>query len=374
MSFLIAWRNLIHDPVRFGATLIGIIFSVALMSIQAGLLQGFSSTASGLVDHANADIWVAARGTLNVDQSVAQNDRALYKALKDEGIGEVSRFIVRYVIWKKPDGGTELIIIVGADPKGSMGQPWNIVEGSVDQLAEPSAVMIDKLYAEKLGVTRIGQEVEISGNRARIVGYTEGIRTFTQSPYVFTSYNNAVKLTDVPMGGASYFLLKAKEGVVVDELAARLRALLPSADVWTTADFAKQTQSYWIYTTGAGASLMMGAILGALVGIIIVSQTLYAATVERLSEYATLSAIGAGTGYLNAIVIAQAVISGLLGSFIGMAIAYAIVALAQGGGPAILVSLNLAASICFGAVMMCVVSSVLAIRKLMRIDPTSVFR
>ena len=49
-------------------------------------------------------------------------------------------------------------------------------------------------------------------------------------------------------------------------------------------------------TTGAGAALVLGAALGVVVEVIIVAQTVYdAATVERLSEFATLRAIGLRT-------------------------------------------------------------------------------
>ena len=82
MTTLLAWRNLRHDPVRFAATLVGIVFSVTLMTIQAGMLSGFAETASGLIDHADAEIWIASRGTTNVDQSVVMPQRDYYKALQ----------------------------------------------------------------------------------------------------------------------------------------------------------------------------------------------------------------------------------------------------------------------------------------------------
>src|SRR6266699_780508 len=66
MVWLLAWRNLVNDRVRFIATLVGIAFSVVLMAVQFGLLIGSADTASGLVDHAGADFWVASRGTPDV--------------------------------------------------------------------------------------------------------------------------------------------------------------------------------------------------------------------------------------------------------------------------------------------------------------------
>ncbi len=81
----------------------------------------------------------------------------------------------------------------------------------------------------------------------------------------------------------------------------------------TAQAFADKSRNYWIFTTGAGTALLLGASLGAVVGVVILAQTLYAATLERIGEYATLSAIGAGHGYLNAIVLKQALICGGVG-------------------------------------------------------------
>ena len=374
MTTLLAWRNLRHDPVRFAATLVGIVFSVTLMTIQTGLLNGFAETASGLVDHAGADIWIASRGTTNVDQSVVLPQRDFYKALQVPGVADAARLIVRYVEWRKPNGGTELVILVGFAAQSRMGLPWSVVAGTTDQLNEPDAVAIDTLYAGKLGFTGLGQDVEIRGRRARIAVLTDGIRTFTQSPYVFTSYNNALKYTDVRDGDESYVLVRLAPGASAQEVAAELRRRTPDADVMTAAAFSSRTRSYWIYTTGAGLSLWLGSVLSAIVGVTIVAQTLYAATLERIAEYATLSAMGAPGRYLNAVVVKQALIGGVIGCACGLAIAALLFGLAGRGPVALKLSAGLVSGVTGFTLAMCVAASMLAVRKLRSIDPTSVFK
>ena len=374
MTTLLAWRNLRHDPIRFAATLIGIVFSVTLMTIQTSLLTGFSDTAAGLIDHAKADIWITSRGTTNVDQSVILPQRDLYKALQVPGVATAARSVVRFVDWRKPDGGTELVILVGCVTSSGMGLPWNLSQGSIDLLNQPDSVLVDALYAAKLGIGRIGDAVEIRGRKARVVGLTDGIRTFTQSPYVFTSYNNALKYSDVRDGDESYVLVRLADGASLDEVQADLRRQIPTADVLTSAEFAQKTRNYWVYTTGAGLSLWLGSLLSAIVGVTIVAQTLYAATLERIAEYATLSAMGAPNRYLHAIVVKQALIGGALGCGVGLAVAGCLFGLARRGPVALQLSVPLVAGITVFTLLMCVAASLLAVRKLMAIDPTSVFR
>ncbi len=374
MTTLIAWRNLAHDPVRFFATLVGIIFAVVLMAIQLGMLIGFADTTAGLVRNSRADIWIIPRGTTNVDQSAVMQQRVYFQAMKMPGVATVSRHIVRFVSWRRPQGGSQLVIVVGFDTQTGLSGPWNVVEGSVRDLASPHAVMIDRLYAGKLGIQAVGESVEINGRKAVVVGFTQGARTFTQAPYVFTSYANALRYTDIADGDTSYVLVKAANGVDIDDLVARLEAVTPTADVLTAEAFASKSQNYWIFTTGAGSALLLGASLGALVGIVILAQTLYAATLERLSEYATLSAIGAGRGYLNAIVIKQALICGGAGYSIAAVIAMGIAFAARNSPAAIILSPAVLAGLAVGAMLMCCLSALIAIRKLMTVDPTSVFR
>src|SRR5690349_17505214 len=113
MVWLLAWRNLIHDPIRFTATLVGIAFSVMLMAVQWGLLVGSAGSATGLVDHSGADFWVASRGTSNVDQALVLPERWRFKALSVPGVTAVDPLIVHFNYWRRSDGRTEIVIVVG---------------------------------------------------------------------------------------------------------------------------------------------------------------------------------------------------------------------------------------------------------------------
>ena len=80
VSTLLGWRNLAHERLRLIVTVVGIVFAVLLMSLLLSLLLGFATTTAGLIDHANADLWICARGTRNVDQAVEIPARWRYKA------------------------------------------------------------------------------------------------------------------------------------------------------------------------------------------------------------------------------------------------------------------------------------------------------
>jgi putative ABC transport system permease protein len=249
-----------------------------------------------------------------------------------------------------------------------------VVAGSASGLHVPDSLILDRLYAEKLGVKAIGDTVEITGVRGRVVGFTDGIRAFTQSPYVFTGLKNARRYARFENSQVTYLLVRAEPGQERAALLQKIRAALPVADVWSATTFASMTSRYWLLTTGAGLALLVGAGLGVFVGIAIVTQTLYAATVERLAEYATLAAIGAPNRYLNQIVLRQGLISGIIGYVFGIAMAAGAAWAAASSTAPLILTWQLAVVVGFVALAMCLIASFLALHKIKTLDPTMVFR
>jgi len=376
LTLLIAWRNLVHDRVRLAVTLIGIAFSTILMGLQLGMLLNFTHTTSTIVDHAGADLWVAAHGVRSVDLATPLQERRRYQSLSVDGVGIAEPYLLLFAFWKKADGVRETVIVVGVDPHAEMGAPWSMLPGRSihDALSTPDGVIIDRRYAAKLGVDSVDQLVEINDHRARVTGFTDGIRTFTQSPYVFTSLRNARLLGNRTDNDITYVLIRLAEGQPADSVARALSARMPDVDVLGSYEFANKSRSYWLFTTGAGTTMISSSILALLVGVVIVAQTLYASTMDRLPEYATIRAMGGTRSYLYKIVIKQAVLGGLLGYVVGITIVLLLTYLARNSSSPPEVPWWLALGIGGITVLMCIAASLVSMSKVTSIDPVKVFR
>nr|MBA3439855.1 ABC transporter permease [Pyrinomonadaceae bacterium] len=276
----LARRNLFHDKVRLVVTLTGIVFSVVLASIQLGLFVGFTCATADIIDHSGADIWIKSAGVPNMENGVPFSERKLYQVLATPGVESAEKLIIQFGNWKRPNGAVESCLLIGFNPEDSLSAPWNLVQGSIAELKAPDTVIVDELYKEKLGVTHLGQVVEIGGRRARVIGFTRGIRTFTTSPAVFTSFKNAQNYFGIRKDQTIYVVIRAAAGVAPDELKKRLTARLKDVDVLTTGEWSRQQQFYWMFGTGAGVTVLIAAGLGVLVGVVVVAQTIYAATVD----------------------------------------------------------------------------------------------
>jgi putative ABC transport system permease protein len=374
MAALLAWRNLTHDRSRFMVTLIGIIFAVVLIAMQIGLFLGFTDTTTTIIRHTRADIWIVAKGAQNFEIATPVAERELYLARAVPGVAHAERLLVQFVPWKRTHGGDESVILIGFDLNSGVAGPWNIVAGDAADLRRPDTVMLDRIFMDKLEVRGLCDQAEINGQRARVVGLTQGIRSFTTSPWVFTSFRNAQNYAGFGEEVLNYILLTLEPGADPAQVGAALRARLPRTDVYSRADFAEHTRDYWIFTTGAGASVLVSALLGLLVGSVIVAQVLYATTVDHLSEFGTLRAMGAPRGFIYQVILGQAAISASLGHAPGIMLAMLLARGSEAGAAVILVPLPLGIAL-FGVTLgMCILASFISIRKAMTIDPAMVFQ
>ena len=370
----LAWRNLVHDKVRLAVTLTGIVFAVVLIVVELGLFLGFTTTTSGLIDRSGADLWITAPHVPYIETGVDFSERKAYTVLATPGVARVSKFIARFTQWKRPDGRQESIFIVGFEPGRGLGGPWNIVAGEERDLATADNVFVDELYKDKLGVSRIGDVVEIRGHRARVAGFTRGIRSFTTAPYVFTSFKNAQDYAGVPQDQTVFLLVKASDGRDVGALIARLQTTLTHVDILTTSQFSGMTRFYWMFTTGAGVAVLLAALLGLVVGVVVVAQTIYATTMDHLKEYGTLKAMGATNRYLYRVIVEQALMAALAGYAFGMLVSLFVVRGSEQGGAAILLPGWMAFGMFWLTLAMCVSAAFVSIRKVTRLDPAMVFK
>ncbi|MBL8179425.1 MAG: ABC transporter permease [Bryobacterales bacterium] len=370
----LAIRNLFHDKVRLAVTLTGVVFALILIVVQFGLFLGFLETSANIVEHSGVDLWITAKGLPHVNGGSPIPERRRYKAMQAEGVKEVRPYALVFANWKLPTGAQEAVQVVGFDVDSRLGGPWELLAGSVDDLKGDDTVIIDRHYRAKLGGVEIGDTVEINGRRARIVGYTDGVRSFTTAPYVYTSFKNALDYIPMTQDQTVFLVVRAMPGVALDVLKARLQRVVPNVDVYTNGEMLSKTRNYWVFSTGAGVTTLMGAVLGLLVGTVVVAQTIYAATVDHIREFGTLKAMGATNGYLYKVILQQALLSAVLGFAIAIVVAHFVVEGSRSGDALILMPPQMVAGVFGLAIAMCTAASVLSIRKATSIDPAMVFR
>lgn len=371
----LAWRNLCHDRLRFGVTIVGVAFAVVLMVFQGSLLAGFLRAAGRVVDSTEADLWITARGVPCLDFSAPLPTRFREIALGVTGVRDVGRLVAGSAVWHKPKGTWTTVIVVGADPevRGRLPFSGHLAHDRVDV---PESVVVDRSSLASLEITRFEtrEDIEINDRQARVAGAASDFGTFLGSPYVFATYRDAHRYLGLDDETTTFLLVKLDDAADPKSVAAEIRRRIPEADVWERSEFASRSGEYWVLQTGAGGSFLTAALLGFLVGLVIVSQNIYATTMENLEEFATLKAIGAPNAYIRRVVLAQSLASGLVGATVGVLAIDPIVRAARGGIPWLFVPLWLSAAVFVMTLAMCALASVVSVRKALSADPATVFR
>jgi putative ABC transport system permease protein len=373
MVLTLAFRNLFHDRIRLIVTLVGILFSIVLVAVQLGLYLGARKMIIGMIDNANAELWITAYGAKSFEEAGNLDGSERFIALSVPGVASVEPLVAAFNEWRKPGGGAQLTVVVGTDmPKGGL-SPWNVVEGDATAIFQPDGVAVDRTYLDELGIGGLGDTAQIDAFRVKVTALTEGIRSFTTAPYVFMPVSRARAVMGMSDTQTTFLLVKLEPGADVATVQNALAARLPGVEVLTTDTFRDRSLAHWLFSTGAGVALIGGALLGLLVGTVIVAQTLYSSTKDHLNEFATLRALGSSAGYIHRVILLQAALSAAIGYALGMTIAMIIIYFSQNTALPIIMTPGLAAALLALTVFMCAISALAAIMKVTRIDPAMVF-
>ncbi len=368
----LASRNLFHDRLRLTATLIGIVFSVVLVMVQMGLYLGFGRMVTTMIDHAPADLWIVSHSAKSFEDLSLLDARLRGRVEAINGVAAVVPVVIGFADWRLPGGNMTPVFVVGSDLRAGGLQPWNVVAGTVQDLTKPDTVGVDRTYSDRLGVSELGASAEIRGQPVKVGVLTKGIRSFTTTPYVFADLDRARSYIGLPAAKVSNFYVRLKAGANMENVRHEIEASTADVDVLTPDQFSDRSRSFWLFGTGAGAALFAGALLGVIVGTIIVAQTLYSNTKEHLYEFATLRAIGCSKGYIYRVIIAQALLNALIGFAIAAAIGAAVVKLTAASALPIVVTRNLVVGLFVLTVAMCIGSAISAIIRVVRMDPVMV--
>mgnify|MGYP001612630068 CR=1 FL=1 len=373
----VAIRILLHDRVRFAITAGGVAVAIMLIFMQGGMYLGFMHNASCMIDRSDADVWVVSKNSPNFDWSRPFPERYLTKVRSTPGVAQAKSLIFAWAFLRRPGGGTEQVELIGyhPSPEAGWGEPWNLVSGEPSDVQGGERMIVDESSLERLGVNGVGDRVEIMEREVKIVGLTRGIRSMTTAPFVFVSYQTAQKLASYLGERNTVFVLaKAEAGVTAEELKQRLQERLPYVDVLTKNDYSRRTRRYWTIQTGMGFGFMAMTMLALGVGLAIVGQTIYAATMEHLREYATLKALGATDAELRVILWTQAGVSAVLGFVVSLGAVWFGARWLDSMGLTIVLPPLMYPAVFALDVAMCLGASIISVRKALALDPAMVFR
>jgi putative ABC transport system permease protein len=276
--------------------------------------------------------------------------------------------------WSKPTGGAELCMIIGSrlGPE-ALGSVKALTQKDRALLTQTGAVIIDESELERLGIAKVGGEAEINGRRVRVVGTVNGFKSLA-GPYVFCSVETAQPLLRMTPDQTTFILAKCRSPEDAALVVRKLQSYPHKLSAFTREDFSVRSRVHWLTKTKAGIALGCAAALGLLVGAVVTSQTLYAATLASLREYAVLRAMGIPRWRMSAAVLAQSFWVGVAGTTLALPAVFGLAELADQLGAKVQLPWQLLSFAVGVTMVMALLSGLAAMRSLRQVEPIVLLR
>lgn len=378
MTVALARKTLVYEWRRFLPAVLTVGFAGLLQLLQVALVLGIFGGAAVYITDSDADLWVGYSGTQSVDQGRVISPDITDMLNMDPELRQVEPFILTDGDWHgKTGGGSESVFVSGIDPKADGLMFARVLSGDLRRrLQEPEAVIVDRADINKLG-TSIGGSASINGRRVRVVGVATGLRTLG-GINVVASLDTARQLESGPTDAVSptYLVARLRHPADGERVAASLQGHVQFGpyQAWTASAFARRSMLYWLFDTGAGAGVLFLAGIVFLVGTVITSQTLVAAVMGSVREYATLNALGVGINALRRVVLEQAFWVGAIGLAGATLLGTLLIVLARAQDVPVVVDLPVTLACVLLVMALAMVSGLVALNSLNRVDPATLLR
>ena len=266
-----------------------------------------------------ADVWVIDSKTKDVNQLGKLDIRNLRAVQALPAVKEAFPLLVAGASCNYNNGASGVITLIGVDitQLNSVLDNSKIIAGNARDLQMDGAVSAEFFEKKNLGENiDIGTEFEINGKRAFFALQTRGFRGFGSS-FCVTTIERARFYSNQPNNNISAILVKLTTAANADEVCNRINNNMYGVHAWPSKKLASSTVIKILSSSGIALSTGTLIIFALIAGFFIIGLTMYSSALDRLKDYGTLKAIGAGNQYISRLILTQALLFAVVGFSIG---------------------------------------------------------
>ncbi len=377
--YRIALKMLFGDRAKYIGLVFGVAFSTLLINQQCGIFVGLIGRSASIIDDTpEANIWVMDPGVKNLDTVFPLRDTELARVRGVPGVGWAVPYFKAMATVRTRSGELESALLIGADDNSLIGIPSRCVLGDPFDLKRPDSVAVAKDAFGKVWrgeQISLGKTLELNDRRAVVVAVVEDSPKFTSSITFYTRYSQALSYTNNGRNQLSFILVRSAAGEDPLKVAAAIKAQTGLLAL-TSDQFRDKAIQYVIDNTGIPVSFATVIGLGIIVGVAVVGLMFNLFVLENLRHFAALKAIGIKNRRLLLMVLLQAAVVGLVGYALGLGLAATFFETA-GRSPnfrGFYLPWQVAAASALVAAGIMLISALVALRRVMFVDPAIVFR
>jgi putative ABC transport system permease protein len=371
----IGFKLLVNDKGKFMALLIGITFAVFLMVQMTAMFAGILNRAYSTVTNIGANIWIMDPAVNTPTSAIPMPDYLLDAARSMKGVKFAIPLYVGGAMVKLDQGTYQSVIVIGLDDTSLFGRPA-LKSGNIQDLyADNAFVVVDDAEFSKMGNPSVGTHFELNDHRGMITGIAKvAANGLNGVPTLYTTYSRAIEYIPTTRFTTSYILLQPASPAdipAIKKMVADLGYVARTED-----EFNQHIASFYTYQTGVGTNILLMTIISFIIGLSISGQTFYSFILENLEKFGALKAIGARTQQLIYMILFMALFTALTGYGLGVGLVTLVITFARANLPnyaAMITYWNLALAF-FMVLFIAALSSYVAIRKVLKIEPFEIFR
>lgn len=317
----IALKMLFGDRTKYLTLVLSLAFATLLINQQGAIFLGLLNQATGILQNVHqGDLWVTDPQTQWVAEYRALPDRKLDRVRSVAGVEWAEPLFNNWAVCELKNNSFKRCQIIGVARSTMVGRPPEMIEGRIEDLRAPDAILVEQNSREKLGGVSIGDALKINDRRAVVVGICKARQGFESNAIIYTTFDNAIRFTPTGREKISYVIVKVRAGEDVARVQRDINAL---GDVIALRhdEFRSRSITFIIAYTGIGVNFGITIALGFVVGLLLSASVFYQFTVENIKHFAVLKAMGARAGTLVWLVFVQAVTVGVVGYGIGVGLA-----------------------------------------------------
>lgn len=387
----VAWLQLSHQKIRLLVAILGVAFSIILIFTQLGLRAMLFDGVALLPENLNGDLYLLSSYSESITYGGSFPSIYLYQVNSIEGVADVRPLYINTGDWVNPkllDSSTEgktnveasRMQILAFNPNKPVFKSPEINQ-QLDLLAAPGGILYDRLSKSELGnipqlwASKGYVSSILDNHRVNVVGlfnlgstfYYEGVGIM--SDWNYEQIQEEETLNDVNIG-----IVSLQAGANPQAVIKRIKQNFSKDIKVLTPEELSQGERDFVATWPEGKVLNFGAMIGFIVGIIIVYQVIYTDVSEHLPEYATLKAMGYKDRDLSLVVLQESLILAIMGFIPGYLASYGIYYLmAKFIEFPVEMNIGIALQVFALNILMCTISGAIAIRKLRNADPADIF-
>lgn len=377
--FSTAYKFIRFEKSKSMGILTAIVISIYLIGVELGMFFYLAGLIEGIVTNSNpayAQVFVVKKQTENINQLSPFDVRWVNQLRSVEGVDNTHGFVLANVSVKFPNGDDAPAIVIGSDyPNLVAGPSAQLLHtGTTQDLALPGTVSADFYDNKTFGYdVKQGTRFEINGKSATVGATTKNAKGFN-SPILYTTTSKAKYysgLSDYMVNGV---IVTVSNPENIDAVVSRINRLAPNLKAWRAEKLGRNTVVNVMTANNMGMSFGTLIIFGIISGFFIIGLTMYSATYDRIKDYGTLKAIGASGKYVTRLVLTQSLIYGVVGFLISLIMLFFTkMGMAKAGLIIRLTPLFLLFLLVV-TLLIAVGSSYFSVKKLRKVEPSSVFR